>query len=103
MTYCTSVSLAPDPTDPERTLREIQAVRDSERQIDERLDPYSARFFPKESRTEALADTLRLEMGIEKIVRSRTWDLVNGRCGDSGETWEEALSKWRKIKEDKTR
>ena len=63
--------------------------------IDERLDPYSARFFPQEARTEELARTVRNERVVEGIVRQRTWGVVEERCGDQGVGWEESMEMWR--------
>jgi hypothetical protein len=94
------VATSPDPDDPERALRAAENEKDRERVIDERLDPYSARFFPREARTEHLALVLRQEMGVENIVRSRTWDIVRRRCGDSTQTaWEQSLADWRRASE----
>lgn len=68
--------------------------------VDERLDPYSGRFFPREARTEVLGVVVRNERSVEGIVRRRTWGLVQERCGDGGgEGWEEALDKWREERE----
>ncbi len=74
--------------------------------MDERLDPYSGRFFPRwEARTERLKEVLRLEEGVERIVRGRVWGVLAERCGEemgdglaeeSG--WEVALDKWREGK-----
>ncbi|KAK4152061.1 hypothetical protein C8A00DRAFT_44835 [Chaetomidium leptoderma] len=63
LSYCSLVATSPDPDDPERALREAEHEKDRERVVDERLDPYSARFFPREARTEYLASILRQEMG----------------------------------------
>lgn len=38
---------------------------------------------------------IRQEKGVENIVRTRTWDMVKQRCGESANTWEEALESWR--------
>ena len=99
--YCTMVATSPDPNDPEAALREAELERDRERIIDERLDPYSARFFPTEPRTEKLAAVLRQERGVESIVRARTWRAVRDRCGESLDEWEEAMNKWRTEKNKK--
>jgi hypothetical protein len=97
LSYCSLVATSPDPDDPERALREAENERNREKVVDERLDPYSARFFPREARTEHLANVLRLEMGVENIVRSRTWDIVRQRCGDSTfPEWQQALADWRR-------
>lgn len=93
--YCAGVATSPDPDDPEATLREIEAAKDKDRVVDERLDPYSGRFFPREARTEKLSLLLRQERGVESIVRTRTWETIRERCGDSAVSWEEAMSRWR--------
>lgn len=81
-------------------LREAEMEKNRERVVDERLDPYSARFFPREARTENLASILRMEMGVESIVRYRTWDIVRRRCGVSThDGWEAALADWRRSRE----
>ncbi|KAF2223186.1 caffeine-induced death protein Cid2 [Elsinoe ampelina] len=100
MNYCAGVATSPDPNDPEHVLREVEDARARERVVDERLDPYSARYFPREARTERLAGLMRSERMVEEIVRARTWQIVNERCesvgGAGGLTWLEALDRWRK-------
>lgn len=64
--------------------------------MDERLDPYSARFFPREARTERLAAVVRQERGVESIVRARSWKMVGERCGEDWREWEEAMGEWEK-------
>lgn len=96
--YCGIIATSPDPDDPDAALREVEHQRDRERIVDERLDPYSGRFFPREARTEMLASLLRQERGVENIVRARTWEMVQQRCGGSGEKWEDALARWRDAK-----
>ena len=79
--------------------------------MNERLDPYSGRFFPREARTEALANTVRNERAVEGIVRRRTWAVVGERCsaGEDGGGgfqaggWEEAFERWRVEQEGKER
>ncbi len=93
--YCAAVATSPDPNDPEAALQDAEAERNRERVIDERLDPYSGRFFPTEPRTEKLALLLRQERGVENIVRARTWKIMGERCGEQAEGWEEALARWR--------
>lgn len=88
--YCALVAASPDPDDPEATLREMENQKDRERIVDERLDPYSGRFSPREARTETLASLVRQERGIESIVRNRSWGLVQERCGGVGQSWEDA-------------
>ena len=93
LNYCAGVAL--NPGDPELALKEAESRKERERVVDERLDPYSGRFFPTETRTEMLANTIRNERSVERIVRSRTWGIVTERCGSCGEGWEEALNRWR--------
>ena len=99
LNYCAGVAL--NPSDPDLLLKEAESAKDRERIVDERLDPYSGRFPPREARTEVLASTLRNERSVETIVRSRTWSLVTERCDGTGESWEEALNAWRAKKETK--
>jgi hypothetical protein len=74
----------------------VEDVRARERVVNERLDPYSGRYFPREVRTEALAALVRSELMVESIVRSRTWGMVRERCSDDEEyDSEKALDKWR--------
>ncbi|KAJ4403525.1 hypothetical protein N0V82_010637 [Gnomoniopsis sp. IMI 355080] len=96
LSYCALVATSPDPADPEAAVREAEMERNRERVVDERLDPYSGRFFPTEPRTSQLAMLIRMEQGVENIVRARTWGLVRERCGDSAEDWQTALAGWRR-------
>lgn len=96
--YCGVVAASPDPQDPEATLRAIENAKDKERVVDERLDPYSGRFFPREARTEKLAGLIRQENTVERIVRNRTWGILQQRCGGSGESWEESFDQWEALK-----
>ena len=68
----------------------------------ERLDPYSGRFFPRETRGQELGDLLQREARIENIVRERSWEVVLNGCGGlydgsvAGQKgWEGALGRWR--------
>ena len=97
ISYCAGVAL--DPNDPDLALKQIESAKERERVVDERLDPYSGRFYPREARTEMLANLIRNEKSIESIVRSRTWSLVSERCGSDGMSWEEALNDWRSKRE----
>lgn len=94
LSYCAGVATSPDPDDPEHVLREVEDAKARDRVVDERLDPYSARYFPREARTESLAALIRNERMVEGIVRSRTWGMVRERCDGEGE-WSEALDRWR--------
>jgi hypothetical protein len=93
------VATSPDPDDPESVLRQVENEKDRERVVDEKLDPYSARFFPREARTERLAQLVRTERSVEGIVRARTWRLVDERCGGEGRDWEKELDEWRRSRE----
>ncbi|RMD39496.1 hypothetical protein DV735_g5635, partial [Chaetothyriales sp. CBS 134920] len=105
--YCTSVAQAPDVDDPEASAREAynQAGQARVESKNERLDPYSGRFFRKESRSEELAGFCERERVVEDIVRERSWDVVRSRCGvDLDESfvgggrerpWAGAFSKWK--------
>ncbi|KAF2722754.1 hypothetical protein K431DRAFT_221498 [Polychaeton citri CBS 116435] len=97
LNYCAGVATSPDPDDPQHVLREEEDMRARERLIDERLDPYSSRYFPREARTESLAQLIRNERMVEGIIRSRTWGMVGERCGDDGSSdWDQAFDRWRK-------
>jgi hypothetical protein len=98
LNYCAGVAL--DPNDPDLVLKQAESIKDRERVVDERLDPYSGRLFPREARTESLANLVRNERSVENIIRARTWGLVAERCGDVGVGWEEALKRWRALRED---
>jgi hypothetical protein len=76
-------------------LRQIEDAKARERTVDERLDPYSNRYFPREARTESLAMLMRNERAVEKIIRMRTWTLLGERCGTSHASAEEAFDTWR--------
>jgi hypothetical protein len=95
LNYCAGVATSPDPNDPDVLLREVETAGARERVVDERLDPYSGRYFPREPRTEELAALIRNERMIESIIRSRTWSLVGDRCGSTSQSYEEALNEWR--------
>lgn len=94
------MATSPDPDDPDAVARENYNRKGEERVVDERLDPYSGRFFPREPRTEELGRLLRLEGGVEGIVRERTWEGVVRRCeglgvDGRGDGWEEGMRRWR--------
>ncbi|KAK5003745.1 hypothetical protein LTR28_009793 [Elasticomyces elasticus] len=100
LNYCAGVATSPDPDDPNSVLREVENMRARERVVDERLDPYSARYFPREARTESLASLVRNERMVEGIVRARTWGLVGDRCEGLYGSWEAALDEWRGRKDE---
>lgn len=97
LNYCAGVAL--DLEDPDLLLKMAESTNERERIVDERLDPYSGRFPPREARTESLANLIRNERSVENIIRSRTWSVVSERCGDSGTDWNGALNKWRAHRE----
>jgi hypothetical protein len=97
LSYCAGVAL--DPNDPDLLLREVESAKERERVVDERLDPYSGRFFPREARTESLAYLIRNERSVENIVRARTWSVVSERCGNPETGWDEAMNSWRRQRE----
>ena len=80
-------------------MRQIESAKARERVVDERLDPYSARYFPREARTEMLAGLIQNERAVENIIRQRTWSLIAERCGEPGVGQEEAFERWRRQKE----
>lgn len=94
LSYCAGVATSPDPEDPILILRQVESAQERERLVNERLDPYSGRYFPREARTESLANLVRNERSVEQIIRSRTWSLVAERCDTSGQ-WEDAFNRWR--------
>jgi hypothetical protein len=94
LAYCAGVATSSDPDDPDLILRQVESEKERERVVNERLDPYSARYFPREARTEALTNLLRNERTVEEIIRSRTWSIISERC-DISERWEDAFNRWR--------
>lgn len=93
--YCAGVATSPDPDDPDSMIRQIEDAKARERTVDERLDPYSGRYFSREARTESLAKLMRNERAVEKIIRMRTWSLLGERCGLRLESAEAAFDTWR--------
>lgn len=89
-----------DPDDPDTLSRMAETASERERIVNERLDPYSGRFFPKESRTEILAGVVRNERMVEEIVRTQTWRVMREKCGSTvGYDWRDELENWRAEKE----
>ncbi|EEA20348.1 hypothetical protein TMatcc_000335 [Talaromyces marneffei ATCC 18224] len=93
LNYCAMVATSPDPEDPDLVTRQVETAREQERVVNERLDPYSSRHFPREARTESLANLVRNERSVEQIIRTRTWGIVSDRCNSTG-SWEDALNQW---------
>ncbi|CAK7565856.1 MAG: hypothetical protein SEPTF4163_003786 [Sporothrix epigloea] len=72
--------------------------------ITERLDPYIKRkqFSLVEPQANLLALLMRNEQGVETIVRARSWDVLQSRCGTGVVSaspdkpgWKAALERWR--------
>ncbi|QKX55817.1 uncharacterized protein TRUGW13939_02915 [Talaromyces rugulosus] len=97
LNYCASVATSPDPEDPDIIARQVESTKEQERVVNDRLDPYSSRYFPREARTESLANLVRNERSVEQIIRTRTWGVVAERCDATG-SWEDALDRWREQK-----
>ena len=97
LSYCAAVATAPDPDDPGTVARQAESDKASQRVVDERLDPYSGRYFPREARADALGNLIRNERAVEAIVRARSWALLGERCGHHAPSAEEALQKWRRA------
>lgn len=95
LSYCAGVATSPDPNDPDHVLREVEDARKRERVVNERLDPYSFRNLPRDTRTEALASLIRNERMVEGIIRTRTWGVVGERCENDSKDFESALDEWR--------
>jgi hypothetical protein len=89
------VATSPDPDDPDSVLRQIEDAKARERTVEERLDPYSGRYFAREARAESLAMLMRNERAVEKIIRMRTWSVLGERCGPTHGSAEEAFDRWR--------
>lgn len=101
LNYCATVATSPDPFDPTHLLREVENMHAREKIVDERLDPYSARYTPREARTESLAALIRNERMVEDIIRTRTWSIIGERCGMTGESFDQAFGRWRTAQERK--
>jgi len=101
LSYCSIVATSPDPDDPDGTVIAAQNMAQSHKVVNERLDPYSGRFFPKEPRTEMLGSLLRNENAVEGIVRDRTWRILNERCvglDPAQRGWQDAFTSWEQQK-----
>lgn len=99
LSFCAVVATSPNPDADAEARDAAERDKGRERVVDERLDPYSSRSYPLESRTAQLAGLIRQEEGVENIVRARTWAVVRERCGDSVEDWQTALARWRRAAE----
>lgn len=101
MNYCAGVATSPDQDDPDHVIRQTEDMKARERIIDERLDPYSSRYFPQDTRTETLAGLIRNERMVEVIIRSRTWSMVGERCENEIQDFQKALDAWRQQSRDR--
>jgi hypothetical protein len=99
LNYCATVATSPDPYDPDHLLREVENLHAREKMVDARLDPYSARYTPREARTESLAALIRNERMVEEIIRTRTWSIIGERCSMTGESFDQAFGRWRTAQE----
>ena len=99
LNYCAGVATSPDPNDPDHMLRETEDTRARERIVNERLDPYSGRYFPRDTRTEALASLIRNERMVEGIIRAKSWETVSERCDNGSKDAEGAFDEWRRTRD----
>ncbi|KAK9368654.1 caffeine-induced death protein 2-domain-containing protein [Lipomyces kononenkoae] len=92
---------------------EISATAAKKPKVDPRLDPYEARDLPTYSKEEEILSWVRVERGVEDIVRDRSWSIICERCidigadsvsgpttamGDNGSGWKPAYVAWRNSK-----
>ncbi|KXT02724.1 hypothetical protein AC578_5414 [Pseudocercospora eumusae] len=96
LNYCAGVATSPEPDDPDHLLCESEDARARERLVDERLDPYSARYLPRDTRAESLAGLIRNERMVENIIRATTWSLIGERCENETQDSGQALNEWRR-------
>lgn len=76
---------------------ESQLVVETEKggsEIDNRSDPYSGTS-SIQTKSEILNAILRQESQVELIVRSRTWSIMNEKCGRDSRSWEQTLHEWK--------
>lgn len=88
---------APDPDDPEAVSRQVDEASAKARVVDERLDPYSARWEGREPRTVELARVVRNERVVEGIVRERSWGVLKERAVVKG-GWVQGFGEWQREK-----
>lgn len=99
--YCAGVATSPDPDDPDHTVREVEDAKARDRVVNERLDPYSARYFPEQTRTDRLAAMVKNERMVEQIIRDRTWSVIADRCNlDRRRQMSGGLPAWQKAFDD---
>jgi hypothetical protein len=102
--YCLEVALSPvdDRSDPLAQQRYAEDEAARQRKIDERLDPYSGRYFPQKLRKEALLDLLQNEVAVEKIIRDRTKTVIEERCVDAnGKADLRTYAAWKRQRDEK--
>ncbi|KAK9241355.1 caffeine-induced death protein 2-domain-containing protein [Lipomyces kononenkoae] len=92
---------------------EISAIAAKKPKVDPRLDPYEARDLPTYTKEEEILSWVRVERGVEDIVRDRSWSIICERCidigadsvsgdttaiGDNGSGWKPAYRTWKDSK-----
>ncbi len=91
----------------EGSLGDDVSPRRAPPEVTERLDPYIKRrqYALVEPQAALLAAQLRQERGVETIVRARSWDVLQARCGGAAGAggagapgWEGALEQWKTRK-----
>lgn len=101
--YCSGVAAAA--AESETSTDGADSPPDADPRLTERYDPYihRRRFAEVEPEANRLAALMRQERVVESIVRARSWDVLQTRCGASittaagveGGGWEAALDRWR--------
>ncbi|EFX02045.1 caffeine-induced death protein [Grosmannia clavigera kw1407] len=104
--YCTGVAEAAEAAAAEKADKKDglpDALDASDPRLTERYDPYirRRRFAEVEPEADRLAALMRQERGVETIVRARSWEVLQNRCGTGittgieNSSWEAALDRWR--------
>lgn len=75
----------------------------NEQVVDPRTDPYSARdySYTRESEVQILKDVLMNETSIERIIKSRSWNVLNERCiggMNAPGSWEDEWRRWQQTR-----
>ncbi|KAI1006908.1 hypothetical protein K3495_g1314 [Podosphaera aphanis] len=94
LVYCASIAANTEANKPSSTSSTDDS---SERIVDERLDPYATRSHPVETKADKLNTIIKQEKDVERIVRDRSWKLINDRCGDDWSSWEDSLNLWKQA------
>lgn len=103
LNYCESVATSSDSEKSKETAPDelpFPKAEVSKAPLYDRSDPYMKRSLPRETEMDMLANLVRNERTVEKIIRATTWRLVAERCGSSvrGEDVdsEAALKDWQR-------